>query len=131
MIVLEFTDLGLIDGDGPDLLVFENPFTGWYELGVVAVSEDGETWHEWECESDNPDDGYPGCAGVGLVWTHPDNDIDPTDPQEAGGDAFDLADLGVDRARFVRIRDSGTNTYEGTSGGFDLDAIAVVNGEAL
>lgn len=130
-IILSFDDIGIVDGEGPDLLVFENPFTGWPETGHVAVSEDGETWHEWDCDPLDEAGGFPGCAGVGLVWTHPDNDIDPTDPETAGGDAFDLAELGVERALFVRIRDSGANTYDGTSGGFDLDAIAVVNGEAL
>jgi hypothetical protein len=130
-IVLMFDDIGLVDGDGPDLLVFENPFTGWYETGVVAVSDDGETWHEWPCDAEDAANRYPGCAGVGLVWTHPDNDIDPTDPETAGGDAFDLAELGIERARYVRIRDSGFNTYDGTAGGFDLDAVAVVHGESL
>lgn len=128
VIVLELVDFTLVDGPGPDLLVFENPFVGWAETGVVAVSEDGETWHEWPCDAADADGGFPGCAGYGLVYAHPDNDIDPTDPETAGGDAFDLADLGVTAARFVRIRDSGANAYEGNSGGFDLDAIAVVNG---
>jgi hypothetical protein len=131
VIVLQFTDMGLVDGDGPDLLVFENAFTGWLETGVVAVSEDGETWHEWPCADDDADGGYPGCAGTQPVYANSDNGIDPTDPAEAGGDAFDLADLGLARARFVRIRDSGANPYSGESGGFDLDAIAVENGEAL
>ncbi len=45
----------------------------------------------------------------------------------AGGDAFDLAELGLSTARFVRIIDSGTSDYTGTSGGFDLDALAVVH----
>ena len=130
-IVLAFDDIGLVDGDGPDLLVFENPFVGWYETAVVAVSQDGETWHEWPCDAVDEENLYPGCAGVGLVWTHPDNGIDPTDPETAGGDAFDLAELGIERAQYVRIRDSGFNTYDGTAGGFDLDAIAVVNGEPL
>jgi hypothetical protein len=49
----------------------------------------------------------------------------------AGGDGFDLATIGVSRARFVRIRDSGANSYSGTSGGFDLDALSVVNGVSL
>ncbi len=131
LIVLELTDIGIVDGEGPDLLVFENPFTGWLETGRVAVSEDGETWHEWPCDAEDAAGGYPGCAGVGLVWSHPDNGIDPTDPAVAGGDAFDLADLGIERARYVRIVDSGANSYEGTSGGFDLDGVAVVNGEVL
>ncbi|RYZ33379.1 MAG: cell surface protein, partial [Myxococcaceae bacterium] len=46
-------------------------------------------------------------------------------------DGFDLAAVGLTRARFVRIRDSGANGYAGTSGGFDLDAVAVVNGVQL
>ena len=131
VIVLAFDDIGLIDGPGPDLLVFENPFVGFAETGRVAVSEDGEQWLEWSCEADNPDEGYPGCAGVNNVWATSDNGIDATDPDEAGGDAFDLAALGLERARFVRITDSGANDYAGTSGGFDLDAVAIVNGEAL
>lgn len=131
VIILRFDDIGLIDGEGPDLLVFENPFTGWYEPGVVGVSEDGVTFVEWPCDATNADEDYPGCAGVGLVYSHPDNGIDPTDPAVAGGDAFDLAEIGVTRARFVRVREPGTGSYEGTSAGFDLDAVAVVNGESL
>lgn len=130
-IVLELTDIGLVDGDGVDLLVFENPFPGWYERGTVAASEDGVTWHEWPCDPDDADGGYPGCAGVALVYANSANGIDPTDPETAGGDAFDLADLGLSRARYVRIVDAGTSTYDGEAGGFDLDALAVVNGELL
>lgn len=130
-IVLEFTDIGLIDGPGPDLLVFENPFIGWIETGVVAVSEDGQDFHEWPCAAMDPAKKFPGCAGVNPVLSSWTNGISPTDPKVAGGDAFDLADLGLKRARFVRIRDSGANTYSGSSGGFDLDAVAVVNGESL
>lgn len=131
VIVLEFDDIGLVDGEGPDLLVFENPFPAYTEPGVVAASEDGLTWLEWPCAAEDAEGGYPGCAGVNPVYSHPSNGIDPTDPAVAGGDAFDLGDLGLPRARFVRVRDSGVNSYDGTSGGFDLDALAVVNGEDL
>ncbi len=125
-IILTFDDIGLTDGPGPDLIIFENPFPGWVETGVVAVSLDGETWSEWPCDPTPPD--FVGCAGKSPVWSNPANGIDPTDPEVAGGDAFDLNELGVSEAYFVRIRDSGANTYEGIAGGFDLDAIAVVNG---
>lgn len=128
-IVLAFDDYGLVDGPGPDMLVFENPFIGWTEAGRVSVSEDGETWETWPCEPLEED--MPGCAGVQRVWSTPDNGIDPTDPDTAGGDAFDLADLGIAAARFVRIEDTGTNSYAGDTGGFDLDAVAIVNGEPL
>lgn len=134
-IVLAFDGVEIVDGEGPDLLVFENPFPGWIETGVVGVSEDGKVWLEWPCEATSaeggiPGDaegGFPGCAGVGLVWASSDNGLDATDPEVAGGDAFDLAELGLARASFVRIRDSGANSYDGVAGGFDLDAVAIVN----
>ncbi|WP_434384011.1 cell surface protein [Melittangium boletus] len=130
-IVLELTSLAVVDGPGVDLLVFENPFGSFVETGLVAVSEDGQTWHEFPCALTDRAGGYPGCAGVKPVFSSPDSGVSATDPAVAGGDGFDLATLGVPRARFVRIRDSGANYYSGASGGFDLDAIAVVHGEPL
>ena len=49
--------------------------------------------------------------------------LDHLDPTVAGGDDFDLATLGVTRARYVWIQDTGLNKYAPPSGGFDLDAI--------
>jgi hypothetical protein len=129
-IVLAFDDVALVDGPGPDLLVFENAIPGFAEPGFVAVSEDGSDWHEWPCEPQNEDGGYLHCAGIHPVLSNSTNGISPTDPSVAGGDAFDLADLGVTRARYVRVRDSGFSHYGGTTGGFDLDAIAAVNATA-
>lgn len=126
-IVLEFSDYQLVDGPGPDLIVFENPFPGWKELGYVAVSEDGIQWSEWPCDPYDLENDFPGCAGFEPVYAHPDNDMSATHPDIAGGDAFDLADLGLATARYVRITDSGTNPYDGNTGGFDLDAVAVVH----
>lgn len=127
-IVLELTE-DVVDGPGPDLLVFENPFPGNEETGLVAVSLDGATFQEWPCDPLDAPGGYPGCAGVRPVLSAPDNGIPATDPARAGGDAFDLLALGVPRARFVRIRDSGRNrNYSAPTGGFDLDAIAVLHG---
>lgn len=130
-IVLGFGEHGIVDGEGPDLLVFENAFVGFIETGIVSASEDGETWHEWPCDPEDVEGDYPGCAGVSPVYASATNDIDPTDPASAGGDAFDLADIGLKKARFIRIRDSGFNMYEGNSGGFDLDAIVVINAEPI
>lgn len=129
VVVLELTDIILRDGPGPDLRVFENVFSSaWQELGAVAVSEDGVTFYEWPCGADG---GTEGCAGLSPVYSSPTNGISATSP-DAGGDAFDLAALQLSSARFVRIRDTGTNTtYGGNSGGFDLDAIAVQNGRWL
>ncbi|WNG21044.1 cell surface protein [Cystobacter fuscus] len=134
-IVLEFTDIGVVDGPGVDLLVFENVFispSGPYtERGIVSVSEDGQTWHEFPCASTDAAGGYPGCAGTTPVYSSPANGVSATDPAVAGGNGFDLATLGVPRARFVRVRDSGNNPNGAPSSGFDLDAVAVVNGYAL
>ncbi len=128
-ITLEMVDLELFDGPGPDLIVFENAFGTWAETGRVEVSQDGIEWFGWTCEAENAEDGFPGCAGVSQVYATSEFLIDPTDPVVAGGDAFDLADIGVSSARFVRITDSGFNAmgYGGETGGFDLDAIAAAN----
>jgi len=136
-IVLRFTDIAVVDGPGVDLLVFENAFrvaggaTTYSERGIVSVSDDGVTWYEFPCASTDAEGGYPGCAGVATVQANPANGISATDPAVAGGDGFDLATVGLSRARYVRIVDAGDNRYGGTSGGFDLDAVAVVNGVSL
>lgn len=129
-IVLAFDGVEIVDGPGPDLLVFENPFSGWLETGEVSVSVDGSTWATFPCAAGDKAGGYPGCAGVHPVLAAPDNDIDPADAAHAGGDPFDLADLGLQRARFVRIRDSGENgadKYLAPTGGFDLDGIIAIH----
>jgi len=112
-----------IDGPGVDLLVFENAFIGWVEPGEVSVSADGETWYAFECSDEEP---FDGCAGVAPVFSSTANDLDPADPTVAGGDQFDLAEVGLSEAPYVRIRDIGMGAYEGVTGGFDLDAIARV-----
>lgn len=128
-LVLALDDQPLIDGPGPDLLVFENPFAGYIETARVAVSADGAVWHEWPCASQQPPD-YPGCAGVEPVYSAPGSKIAATDWPAAGGDAFDLADLGAigpGPFRFVRVVDSGSNPSAGSAAGFDLDAVAVLH----
>jgi hypothetical protein len=114
----------VVDGPGVDLLVFENPFVGFYESAEVAVSLDGVDFATFPCTPVAP---YPGCAGVNPVQAHVDNEIDPTDPQSAGGDAFDLGQLGVARARFVRITDVGGLDTGGGMAGFDLDAVVAIH----
>lgn len=127
LIELAFDDEVVFDGPGPDLIVFENAFSTWLERGEVSVSADGVQWHTFPCAADDAAGGFPGCAGVTPVLAHPDNGVDPHDPAVAGGDAFDLATLGLDEVRFVRVRDAGSNDYGGPGGGFDLDAVAAVH----
>ena len=131
VIELEFTDLMAVDGPGVDLLVFENGFTGFFETGVVAVSANGVDWKTFPCAAP-VDAGFTGCAGTRPVYTNPSLGISGTDPLVAGGDGFDLADVGLTSARFVRITDSGANRFYGPpGGGFDLDAVAVVNAQGV
>ena len=118
-IIVSFSNLDIIDGDGPDLIVFENPFIGWTEIAIVSASMDGESWTEWPCNFETQE----GCAGVQPVLSHPDNCIDARDVELAGGDSFDLADIGMTQARFIRIQDAAVSG----PGGFDLDAVVIVH----
>jgi hypothetical protein len=138
-IVLGFTDT-IVDGPGPDFLVFENPFltNGQpdFELAQVSVSDDGTTWTSFPCTATGPSpSGYGTCAGWHPVYSSPTNGISPLDPAVAGGDPFDLALIGVTEARFVRITDIGVDYTTETcpagssakTNGFDLDAVSIVN----
>lgn len=120
----------IVDLPGPDFTVFENAFQyagGIYaEPGAVAVSDDGVSFTEFPCD---PDAGVVAtCAGMHPVYSNPNNGLSPLDPSVSGGDPLDLADLGVTRARYVRIRDLGLGGTAAPTAGFDLDAIAVVHG---
>lgn len=130
-IVVGFGGGAIIDGPGPDLIVFENPFNQggnpeapFKELGEVSVSEDGEAWSTFVCHPEAFP--YEGCAGWRPVLAGSEPGISAFDPSEAGGDPFDLADLGMSRARFVRITDISGAGAGGTAG-FDLDAVTAVH----
>ncbi len=133
-IVVEFGDRAIVDGEGADFIVFENPFYtdasegGVYqELGEVAVSADGETWKSFECESDPEEPGrWPGCAGWRPVLDYDAEQRVPLDPAITGGDPFDLADVGLDEARYVRIRGISDEGWP-PKVGFDLDAVGIVH----
>jgi hypothetical protein len=116
--------------------VFENPwYIGgdptniWAEPGVVSVSEDAETWVDFPCsKAAYP---YTGCGGWHSVLSNPDNGISPFDASPdggAGGDAFDLADIGGAHARYIRIRDVSFRGGAPTEG-FDLDAAVILNAD--
>jgi hypothetical protein len=131
-IAIGFGGGGIVDGDGPDFVVFENAFlvgtsddpaVVFKELGEVSVSEDGSTWTTFPCASDAYP--YTGCAGWRPVLANADNGIPATDPR-AGGDPFDLRDVGLASARYVKIRDI-SNYGAADDAGFDLDAVAVIH----
>lgn len=136
-ITLSFDDNVIVDGPGPDFRVFENPFGNqssgqtFVEVGIVSASADGVTFVPFSYDAAT----FAGLAGVTPVYSTPANGIDPRTP-DAGGDAFDLATIGLASARFVRIQDPGAAVADpgnafpvpgpGKSG-FDLDAIVAVN----
>ena len=131
-IVVGFGGNSIVDAPGPDLIVFENAFfiTGtevpYAELAEVSLSEDGESWHTFPCAA--AEEPPEGCAGWHPVFANPDDSVSSFDPEVSGGDAFDLAELGLASARLVRIRDlaDGKKIDPGKAG-FDLDALAIVH----
>jgi hypothetical protein len=134
-IVLGFGEHAIADGPGPDFVVFENAFWPggdasqvFAELGEVSVSEDGNVWQTFACDTKGDGQGrYPGCAGYTPTQVFDANELVPLDPEKSGGDAFDLAELGVTRARWIKIRDLKTLEAGGTSSGFDLDAVGAIH----
>jgi hypothetical protein len=141
-IVVSFEPNAIVDGDGPDFIVFENPFyiDGnpdhiYAEPAEVSVSDDGVNWTSFApCTDTTNDPPYQNCAGIHPVLSNPENGISPFDPAKAGGDPYDLATIGVKHANYVRIVDKviepcSPPTDDTTKNGFDLDAIAIINAE--
>jgi hypothetical protein len=148
-IVVSFAPNAIVDGPGPDFIVFENPFwidgnasDPYAEPGEVSVSDDGVTWTPFPCTptlDPHAADGtgvappYGMCGGWQVVYSTPQNGISPVDPSVAGGLALDLATVGVSHARYVRIVDKTHEDCPEAGGrdtnGFDLDAIAIINAE--
>ncbi|PIE17597.1 MAG: hypothetical protein CSA66_05515 [Proteobacteria bacterium] len=136
------------DGDGDDFAVFENAFNDTFlELAFVEVSSDGEHFERF-------DSAYLGTDAVGAFESHDTKLIGAlAGKYRAGfGTPFDLAllrhrpaarDGRLDLARVTHVRvvdiigDGGTSDSFGNaifdphlttgSGGFDLDAIAVLH----
>jgi hypothetical protein len=134
-IVLGFGDKAISDGPGADFVVFENPFWPggnaakvYAELGEVSVSDDGENWTTFACDEAGDGAGhFAGCAGVTPTLVYDPVTLVPLDPTASGGDGFDLAELALSSAHFVKIHDLETLPPAGTTGGFDLDAVGIVN----
>lgn len=140
-IVLEFTDNAVLNGPGADFTVFENVFyicdkngtpdpeTRFMEPAVISVSQDGVNWRQFKFDFSpryHPETGeinlrHPytynsGFAGINPVMSN-GYDPDPTDPAVSGGDSFDIADVGLDWIRYVRIQSTGNRWLVDESGG--------------
>lgn len=138
-IILEFTNNCIVDGEGDDFVIYENPFyiggdpnKRYMDVGIVSVSEDGKTFFQIPYKIDdsfpldNPNR-YIGLAGIEPVYPG-------EGPEGIGGDYFDLADVGLSRAKYIKItdpgnliEDSGNQTESEPTKGFDLDAVAALN----
>jgi hypothetical protein len=133
-IVLGFGERAISDGHGADFIVFENAFwpggdqsAVYAEPGEVSVSDDGKIWKTFACDAGGDGKGhYEGCAGWSPTLEYDPFEVVPLDPKRTGGDAFDLADVAMKHARYVRIRDLAKEA-EGNAAGFDLDAVGIVN----
>jgi len=124
-IILEFVDNIIVDKEGLDFTVFENPFyiggdttNSYAETGIVAVSQDGIDFVEFPYDPET----LAGLAGV----TPTNGTEDPTDPSVSGGDSFDLAEVGLPYARFVRITDADSLVQD-SGPSFDLDAVGAIH----
>lgn len=133
MIEVSFRDNVVFDGPGDDLVIFENAFhigspdgALFTEYAYVEVSVDGSMWTRFPVDPATGD----GLAGRNAV--SPDAG-DPLAP-DAGGDRFDIGDLGMDFVRHVRLIDAadeiddvGNHVAPANQGGFDLDAAAALH----
>jgi hypothetical protein len=131
-IIVGFINRVIIDEPGDDFVVLENAFRYgrgrlFAEPGEVSVSTDGVTWATFACDSLET---LAGCAG-----TAPVDATQRIGEPTGGGDRFDLATIGADSVRWVRIRDrTGAiidnpqhPSYDPTLTGFDLDAIVAIH----
>lgn len=125
-IVLEFTDNYITDEEGVDFTVFENVFLSfmsgmpYIEAGIVSVSQDGENFVTFPYDTSD----FSGMAGVSPTLST----LDYADPTMSGGDQFDLADVGLAWAKYVKITDLGDIKKEGSwNGDFDLDAVVAIH----
>ena len=135
-IILSFGDKQILDGDGPDFIVFENPFYPggdpkqvFYELGEVSVSQDAKEWKSFPCKKERGGSrSFPGCAGWTPTLKFDAKKMLPLNPGKTGGDSFDLKDIGLKTAKFIKIKDLGEDN-EAPSAGFDLDSVGLIHWE--
>lgn len=132
-IVVGLTNNLIIDKEGDDFTVFENTFINQFneviyaEPAIISVSKDGINYIEFP---------YDILTLDGLAGTKPTiGSNNPFNPLKSGGNAFDLAKIGIDSVRYIKIKDITEQilnnpehpNYDPTLSGFDLDAIAIIN----
>lgn len=135
-ITIELKDYFIVNTDGPDFTIFENPFPGWQQCATVSVSEDGGIYHSFECDQTDVNGVFSGCAGVHEV-NYGLADEDYLNASVSGGDSFDLSDLSegsVDEVHYIKITDiglceAGADNITYGYYGFGLDALVLLHGQ--
>jgi hypothetical protein len=158
-------DVTLVDGPGADLLVAENPFAAggldvFAEAVFVEISSDGLVFARLPSRYAGPASpagplgvrpigSYAGLAGQAPVWagSAATPQADPRDVVEAGGDAFDFADLAahplvvqgrvdlraIHWVRLIDVRSGqdldtqGIPILDAESGSADIDALTAIH----
>jgi hypothetical protein len=158
-------DVTIVDGPGADFTVSENGFVFgggvFAEVAFVEVSTDGTTFARFPTRYGGPVGPLPAfgsspmgtfgglCGGLPGIANVNTNAIDPFDPVESGGEAFDLAELAGDplvtagvvdlgAIHYVRVLDVPEGLYKdsfgnviwdhgGPIGSADVDAVSVIN----
>ena len=104
--------LVMIDGDGPDMTIYEADF-GAVEFGLVdvLVSMDGLSYVS-----------ISGTMSTGVRITG-----DASHGSANHRKSFDLAGSGLSEVRYIKLQGLADGAPSGTNG-FDLDAIGIING---
>ena len=130
-----------------------DPYSVFAEPGIVEASDDGVNFRMFPYDAAALSQVTTLCTDksllqrlIGLMgitpsftgnYTIPDDPLvfDPNAPGGVsghGGDAFDLATVGLGRARFVRITDPNLSIgIPGASEGLDLDAVVALHSRPL
>lgn len=134
-IIVGIIDGYIVNGPGADFTIFENVMKNFVtdkyfvEPAVVSVSYDGINYFEFPWNEET----LEGCAGT-LPTFGSEN---PFDSEKSGGNSFDLEILGLERIKYIKIKDTTKYLvdnpehlyYDPMLTGFDLDAIACINTE--
>jgi hypothetical protein len=129
-VTLRWSGRTVLNGEGADFAVFENPFlvgggpSCFMDQAVVQVSRDGEAWvtlpHDYLNGDETvyePDPAlWVGFAGVTpALYNEDSNPVAPYDAEAAGGDHFDLDDLADGDEEAAAIKAEGFTFLKITS----------------
>ena len=117
----------IVDREGTDLTIFENAFfynggRVFAEPARIELSKDGFSWIKIPFDS---------LTLSGLAGLSPTLDPEASNPTTCGGTALDLAAIGIDSVRWIRLTDvtryilnnPASQFYDPTLSGFDLDVV--------